>query len=74
MTFKELNIQRSYISFGDDNIAKSFLVPALKCTKVYKRSVGFFSSGVFKPIMDGIVGLARNQGKIHQVRTFLKKI
>lgn len=67
MTFKELNIQRSYISFGDDNIAKSFLVPALKCTKVYKRSVGFFSSGVFKPIMDGIVGLARNQGKIQLI-------
>ena len=67
MTFKELNIQRSYISFGDDNIAKSFLVPALKCTKVYKRSVGFFSSGVFKPIMDGIVGLVRNQGKIQLI-------
>lgn len=67
MTFKELNIQRSYISFGDDNIAKSFLVPALKCTKVYKRSVGFFSSGVFKPIMEGIVGLVRNQGKIQLI-------
>lgn len=67
MTFKELDIQRSYISFGDDNIAKSFLVPALKCTKTYKRSVGFFSSSVFKPIMDGIVGLVRNQGRIQLI-------
>lgn len=67
MNFKELNIQRSYVSYGDHNIVDSFLVPALKCTRTYKRSVGFFSSGVFSPIIDGIVALSRNSGKIHMI-------
>lgn len=57
-------INHSYISRGDNNIADSFLNPVLKCTKEYKRSVGFFSSGVLDTIMDGIVALARNGGSI----------
>lgn len=60
-------IKRSYISCGTDSIASAFLVPALKCTKKYKRSVGFFSSGVFEPIMDGIVNLSRNGGTIQLI-------
>ena len=67
MSFKDLDIKISYISCGDENIAKSFLVPALKETKLYQRSVGFFSSGVFEPIIDGIVTLARNSGKIQLI-------
>ncbi len=67
MNFRDLEINRSYISYGQDNIASSFLVPALKCAKKYQRSVGFFSSGVFGPIIDGIVGLARNEGKIELI-------
>ena len=64
MSFKDLDIKFSYISFGDENIASSFLVPALKCAKRYRRSVGFFSSSVFSQIIDGIVVLSRNKGKI----------
>ena len=64
MNYKDLIIERSYISRGDNNIADSFLNPLLKCTKLYKRSVGFFSSGVLETIMDGIATLARNGGKI----------
>ena len=64
MSYKDLNIKRSYISCGEENIAKSFLVPMLKQAKAYRRSVGFFSSGVFGPIIDGIVALSRNGGKI----------
>lgn len=64
MSFKDLDIKLSYISCGDDNIASAFLVPALKQAKKYQRSVGFFSSGVFGPIIDGIVGLSRNGGSI----------
>ena len=64
MSLKDLDIKLSYISCGEENIAKSFLVPALKQTKRYRRSVGFFSSGVFGPIIDGIVALSRNGGKI----------
>ena len=67
MSFKDLKIKRSYISCGDDSIAPAFLVPALKHTRLYQRSVGFFSSSVFEPIIDGIVSLARNGGKIQLI-------
>lgn len=67
MSLKDLDIKLSYISCGEENIAKSFLVPALKHTKRYRRSVGFFSSGVFGPIIDGIVSLSRNGGKIELI-------
>ena len=67
MTYQELEIKRSYVSVGQENIAKSFLTPALKCTKSYKRSVGFFSSSVLQPIVDGIVALARNSGQIQLI-------
>lgn len=64
MTFKDLVIEKSYISQGNNNIADSFLVPVLKCTREYKRSVGFFSSGVFDTVMDGILALVRNGGNM----------
>lgn len=67
MSFKDLEIKKSYISCGEDNIAKAFLVPALKQAKIYQRSVGFFSSSVFEPIIDGIVALSRKGGKIQLV-------
>ena len=67
MSYKDLDIKLSYISCGEDNIAESFLVPALKHTKLYRRSVGFFSSGVFGAIIDGIVVLSRNNGKIQLI-------
>lgn len=64
MNFREMDIKHSYISKGDNNIADSFLNPLLSYTKEYKRSVGFFSSGVFNAIMPGIMRLARNRGSI----------
>ena len=67
MGLKDLDIKRRYISYGDDNIPKAFLVPALRCAKSYQRSVGFFSSSVFLPIMDGIVSMFRNGGKIQLI-------
>ena len=67
MSLKDLDIKLSYISCGEENIAKSFLVPALKHTKRYRRSVGFFSSSVFGPIVDGIVALFRKGGKIELI-------
>lgn len=67
MGLKDLDIKKSYISCGDENIAKSFLVPALKYTKCYQRSVGFFSSSVLEPIMDGIIALYRNGGSIQLI-------
>ncbi len=67
MSFIDLDIKLSYISCGEENIAKSFLLPALKQAKLYQRSVGFFSSSVFAPIIDGVVALSRNGGKIELV-------
>lgn len=67
MNFTDLDIKLSYISCGEENIAKSFLVPTLKQAKLYQRSVGFFSSSVLAPIIDGIVTMARKDGKIQLV-------
>lgn len=67
MGFRDLDIQKSYISCGETSIAKSFLVPALKQATLYQRSVGFFSSSVFEPIIDGIVSLSRKNGRIQLI-------
>ena len=67
ISYKDIKIQKSYISCGDDNIATAFVTPMLKQAKVYKRSVGYFSSGVFETITDGIVSLARNGGNIRLI-------
>lgn len=67
MSFKELNLKKSYISCGEENIASAFLNPALKYAKNYKRSVGFFSSGVFEPLIEGITAIARNKGTIQLI-------
>lgn len=67
MSFTDLNIRLSYISCGEESIAESFLLPALKQAKLYQRSVGFFSSSVFAPIIDGVVALFRKGGKIELV-------
>lgn len=63
-SYQDMKILRSYTSCGDENIATSFISPMLKITKTYKRSVGYFSSGVFSAIFDGIATLARNGGQI----------
>lgn len=64
MNYRDFDIKPSYISHGDHNIASAFLNPLLRITRTYKRSVGFFSSGVFIPILEGIQSFARNGGKI----------
>lgn len=67
MNFIDLDVKISYISCGKENFAQSLLVPALKCTKRYQRSVGFFSSGVFESIIDGVVALSRKNGRIELI-------
>lgn len=67
ISYREMDIVQSYKSYGNNNIVDAFLNPILKCTKEYKRSVGFFSSGVLDTILDGIVTLARNGGTIRLV-------
>ena len=67
MDFRQLSLQHSYISCGETNIANSFLNPVLGHTKLYKRSVGFFSSSVFTLVKEGIVNLAYNKGEIRLI-------
>lgn len=64
---KDLEIKRSYCSYGPDNITNSLLIPALKVASLYRRSVGFFSSSVFCSILDGVEGLVKNGGHIELI-------
>ncbi len=64
MLLRDLPLKISYTSKGDDNIADAFLNPALKCSCLYKRSVGFFSSSVFEVIESGLKDFLNNNGEI----------
>lgn len=67
MSFLDLEIKSSYISYGESSIASALINPALKLAKSYKRSVGFFSSSVFNTIINGVVALVRNGGSIRLI-------
>ena len=67
MNFKDLDIKVSYINQGEEAMAQSLIVPALKCAKLYQRSVGYFSSGVLDLVLDGIASLHRNKGKVQLI-------
>ena len=72
MNYKDMDIKRSYISCGEDGIADALIIPALKCTNHYCRSVGYFSSGVFETIMDGIPTFVRNGGDIKMIARMMR--
>lgn len=67
MTFKELKVKNSYINHGDENVMDALICPALKLSKSYKRSVGFFSSSVFKLIINSLPNFIQNGGKINLI-------
>lgn len=67
MNFKDLTIKKSYINQGVDNLVDNLLNPALKLATSYKRSVGFFSSSVFKLIINSLPSFIQNQGKIQLI-------
>ena len=64
MNFKDIPLEISYISSGEDAFS-TILNPLLSCTKIYKRSVGFFSSSALNFIGDGLIEMARKGGKIY---------
>ena len=66
MNYKDFIINISYKSVGEETIS-DIINPLLEHTKVYKRSVGFFSSSAFNFISEGINKLASNGGKIYLV-------
>lgn len=63
MTFKDIALGISYKSVGEDSFSE-ILNPLLACTKIYKRSVGFFSSSALNFIGEGLLEMARKGGKI----------
>ena len=67
MSLKDLYIKISYHSQGTDSISEKFINPALKYTKTYKRSVGFFSSSVLASITEGVEALMKNNGSIQLI-------
>ncbi len=64
MNFRDIPLNISYKSVGEETFSQ-ILNPLLTCTKIYKRSVGYFSSSALNFIGDGILELARNGGKIY---------
>ena len=64
MNYKDFNINISYKSVGEDTLS-NIVNPLLGCTRIYRRSVGFFSSSALDFIGDGIISLARNDGRIY---------
>lgn len=67
MNFKDLQIKKSYINQGTDNFVDCLLNPALKLAKTYRRSVGFFSSSVFRLIINALPSFIRNGGKVNLI-------
>lgn len=67
MNFKDLSIKKSYINQGTDNFVDCLLNPALKLAKTYRRSVGFFSSSVFRLIINALPSFIRNGGNINLI-------
>lgn len=63
MGFESLNISRNYKT-NKNNIVKEFFLPVLKCSVMYKRAVGFFSSEALIELSKGISGIIKNRGKI----------
>lgn len=66
MSFKDVTINRKYKSVGKETIP-TIVNELLKCTKYYKRSVGFFSASALDFISTGIHNLIKNNGTIQIV-------
>ena len=67
MSFRDLDLKISYRSKSNDNVADDFLVPALKMTKLYKRSAGYFSSSVFDLLKAGIEDFVERDAEIRLI-------
>ena len=65
MSYKDLNIKKSYETSGDKSLLlKEFYIPFLSETKEYRRIAGYFSSSSLIVASEGIEGLLRNNGKM----------
>lgn len=65
MSYKDLDIKKSYETSGDKNqLLKEFYIPFLNETLEYRRIAGYFSSSSLIVASKGIEGLLRNNGKM----------
>lgn len=67
MNFKQLPIKKSYINQGTDNLVDGLLNPGLKLSVKYRRSVGFFSSSVFRLLLNSLPSFIQNRGVIQLI-------
>ena len=63
MNFKDIDLEDEYKT-PRDNITRDFYLPLLEKSKLYQRSVGFFSSSSLIDLSYGICSLVKNEGKI----------
>lgn len=66
MNFKDINLEDEYKT-PRDNITRDFYIPLLEKTKLYQRSVGFFSSSSLIDLSYGLANLVKNNGKIQYI-------
>lgn len=67
MSFKELTVQRRYRSKDLENFKEALLLPALKQTKLYKRSIGLISSDVLHSLVEEAKQVSENDGIIQLI-------
>lgn len=65
--FCDMNIELQYRTDQNNSIINDFFIPVLKHAKVYKRSVGFFTSNSLMQIANGLSGLISNEGKMYLI-------
>lgn len=67
MNFRDLELKKSYINQGSENVVDCLINPALKYAVNYKRSVGFFSSSVFTLLINSLPPFIQNKGYIQLI-------
>ena len=67
MGLRDIHMKISYRSKGHDNVLETFIIPAFKESKIYKRSVGFFSSSVFELTAEGVREFVDNGGEMQLI-------
>lgn len=63
MSFADIEIKKSYKT-NSSNIVQDFYLPVLSEAVLYKRAVGFFTSGALIELSKGISGLIKKDGKM----------
>lgn len=63
MSFADIEIRKSYKT-NSSNIVQDFYLPVLSEAVLYKRAVGFFTSGALIELSKGISGLIKKDGKM----------